>query len=152
LGVACRFLDPSGDAPAAAVGELVVGALDDAAALDDVVRGADVATYEWEGVPADSARYLAGTGVPVRPGDRSLEVAEDRVAEKDACRVLGIATPEYRAVASRDELDAALLAVGLPAVLKTRRGGYDGKGQAIVRSPSDADAAWAALGDAPLVL
>jgi len=152
LGVAFRFLDPSPDAPAAAVGELVVGGLDDEAALDEVARGADVVTYEWEGVPATSARHLAAHGMPVRPGDRSLEVSQDRLVEKDTFRALGVGTPEYRAVSSRPDLDTAVDAIGLPAVLKTRRGGYDGKGQAVLRAPSDLDAAWTSLGDVPLIL
>jgi len=152
LGVACRFLDPSPDAPAAAVGDLVVGALDDEAALDEVARGADVVTYEWEGVPAPSARHLAAGGLLVRPGDRPLEVSQDRLVEKDAFRALGIDTPQYHAVSSREELDEAIQAVGLPAVLKTRRGGYDGKGQFVLRELADANAAWSELGGLALVL
>ncbi|MFI5046415.1 MAG: 5-(carboxyamino)imidazole ribonucleotide synthase [Acidimicrobiia bacterium] len=151
LGVRCRFLDPSPDAPAAAVGELVVGDLGDERALAEVARGADVATYEWEGVPASAARFLAGS-LPVRPGDRPLEVAQDRLAEKEAFQALGIATPEYRVVGSHEDLASAVAAIGLPAVLKTRRGGYDGKGQVVLRDATDLDAAWDALGATPLVL
>ncbi len=146
MGTRFRFLDPSPDAPAAAVGELVVGALGDEEALAAVVDGADVVTYEWEGVPASAARFLAAR-LPVHPGARSLEVAQDRLVEKDTFRALGIATPEYAAVDTRDGLADAVAAVGLPAVLKTRRGGYDGKGQRVLRAPVDADAAWAALGE-----
>jgi 5-(carboxyamino)imidazole ribonucleotide synthase len=146
LDVRFRFLDPVDGAPASAVGELVVGALGDEGALIDVARGATVVTYEWEGVPADAARFLA-SGVPVRPGARSLEVAQDRLAEKDTFRLLGIGTPASSAVDSRADLDTAVDAVGgLPAVLKTRRGGYDGKGQAVLRSPADLDGAWTELG------
>ncbi len=141
LGLTFRFLDPSPDAPAAAVGELVVGALDDPAALDEVTRGADVVTYEWEGVPADSARHAARTAA-VRPGDRSLEVAQDRLVEKETFRRLGIAVPEFAPVTADDDLGAAIQAVGgHPVVVKTRRGGYDGKGQVVLRSPADRAAA-----------
>ncbi|HEX5588498.1 MAG TPA: 5-(carboxyamino)imidazole ribonucleotide synthase [Acidimicrobiia bacterium] len=151
LGARFRFLDPSPDAPAAAVGQLVVGELGDHAALTEVAVGADVVTYEWEGVPASAAQFLSSR-VPVRPGDRPLEVSQDRLVEKDTFRSLGVATAEYRAVSSSTELDAAAHELGLPAVLKTRRGGYDGKGQAVLRTSDDLEAAWAQLGAADLIL
>jgi 5-(carboxyamino)imidazole ribonucleotide synthase len=152
LGFRFRFLDPMGDAPAAAFGDLVVGELGDERALAEVAEGATVVTFEWEGVPAAAAQFLAADHT-VRPGARSLEVSQDRLAEKDLFRRLGLATPEYAAVDCRADLDAAVVRVGgLPAVLKTRRGGYDGKGQRVLRAPGDVDAAWAALGDAPLIL
>ena len=151
LGVTCRFLDPSRDAPAAVVGDLVVGDLGDEGALAEVARGADVVTYEWEGVPASAARFLAAL-VPVRPGDRPLEVSQDRIREKETFGALGIATPAFRAVDEREDLDEAVAALGLPAVLKTCRGGYDGKGQAVLRTDADVDAAWAVLGGPPLVV
>ena len=152
LGLRFRFLDPVAGAPAAAVGDLVVGALGDESSLAEVASGATVVTYEWEGVPADAARSLAER-YPVRPGARSLEVAQDRLTEKETFRRLGIATPAFAPVATRAELDHAVDAVGgLPAVLKTRRGGYDGKGQRVLRAAADIDAGWAALGDDPLIL
>jgi 5-(carboxyamino)imidazole ribonucleotide synthase len=151
LGLTFRFLDPSPDAPAAAVGDLVVGPLGDEHALSDVADGAAVATYEWEGVPADAARFLASR-IAVRPGDRSLEVAQDRLVEKEMFGTLGIATAAYQPVDSSAGLDAAAATVGLPAVLKTRRGGYDGKGQVVVRRSDELDAAWQHLGPAPLIL
>jgi 5-(carboxyamino)imidazole ribonucleotide synthase len=156
LGLRFRFLDPVAGAPAAAVGELVVGALGDETALAATADGAVAVTYEWEGVPASAATFLAGAepGRPVRPGARPLEVAQDRLVEKETCRALGIPTPAFAAVGSRADLDAAVEAVGgLPAVFKTRRGGYDGKGQAILREAADVDRAWAELGPAaPLIL
>jgi 5-(carboxyamino)imidazole ribonucleotide synthase len=153
LGLRFRFLDPGAGAPAAAVGELVVGGLGDETALAAVARGATVVTYEWEGVPAEAARILARDR-PVRPGDRSLEVSQDRLLEKETFRRLGIDTPAFAAVDDRPGLDHAVDAVGgLPAVLKTRRGGYDGKGQHVLRAPGDLDVAWSELGEAgPLVL
>ena len=86
------------------------------------------------------------------PSPRALEVSQDRLVEKDTFRSLGIATAPYRAVDDRASLDAAIGELGLPAVLKTRRGGYDGKGQAVLRSAADVDAAWTQLGGVPLIL
>jgi 5-(carboxyamino)imidazole ribonucleotide synthase len=153
LDVGFRFLDPVAGAPAGAVGDLVVGPLGDEDALTEVARGASVVTYEWEGVPADAARFLA-RDLTVRPGARSLEVAQDRLTEKETFRRLGIATPIFRAVDDLASLRAAVEEVGLPAVLKTRRGGYDGKGQAVLRAAGDVDPAGAELGAGavPLVL
>jgi len=151
LGLSFRFLDPSPDATARAVGDLVVGALDDVAAAAKAADGATVVTYEWEGVPAHTAVALAAD-VPVRPSARALEVAQDRLVEKSTFRRLGIATAPFRAVDERPSLDAAIAELGLPAVLKTRRGGYDGKGQAVLRDAGDADTAWRTIGDAPLIL
>ena len=151
LGLEFRFLDPSPDAPAGAVGHLVTGALGDERALAEAARGADVVTYEWEGVPASAARFLADR-VAVRPGARSLEASQDRLVEKETFRSVGIPTPEFAAVGSRHELDEAIRAIGLPAVLKTSRGGYDGKGQRVLRTAGDADRAWTDLGALPLVL
>jgi 5-(carboxyamino)imidazole ribonucleotide synthase len=151
LGLSFRFLDPTPGAPAGAVGPVVTGALDDLAAAGEAAAGAAVVTYEWEGVPADTARHL-GARAPVWPPPRALEVAQDRLAEKEACRALGIGTAPYRAVDTRADLDAAVRDIGLPAVCKTRRGGYDGKGQHVLHSRADVDAAWARLGGVPLIL
>ncbi len=151
LGVQFRFLDPSPEAPARAVGDLVVGGLDDIAAAREAAAGATVVTYEWEGVPAATARALA-EAVPLDPSPRALEVSQDRLVEKEALRALGISTAPFRAVDERASLDAAIAELGLPAVLKTRRGGYDGKGQAVLRSAGDAEGAWTELGGVPLIL
>ena len=117
LDVRFRFLDPVDGAPAAAVGDLVVGARSgDEAALAEVAQGATVVTYEWEGVPADAARFLVARGLPVRPGARSLEVAQDRLTEKETFRRLGIGTPAFAAVDDLPSLHAAVEQVGgLPA-------------------------------------
>jgi 5-(carboxyamino)imidazole ribonucleotide synthase len=151
LGVSFRFLDPSPDAPARMVGDLVVGGLDDVTAASKAADGADVVTYEWEGVPADTARALA-VDRPVHPPARALEVSQDRLVEKTALQQLGIGTAPFRAVDDRASLDDAIAAMGLPAVLKTRRGGYDGKGQAVLRTPADADPAFTEIGGVPLIL
>ncbi len=153
LGLELRFLDPSAGAPAAAVGTLVVGDLGDEASLVEVSDGATVVTFEWEGVPARAAQFLTDRGATVRPGARSLEVAQDRLVEKETFRALGISTPAFAPVDAAEELMAAVDTVGgLPAVLKTRRGGYDGKGQRVLRDRSDVDGAWDAVGAVPCIL
>jgi 5-(carboxyamino)imidazole ribonucleotide synthase len=151
LGCSFAFFDPSAVAPAGQVGDLVVGALDDVGAAEQAAKGADVVTYEWEGVPAATARALESLA-PVFPRPRALDVAQDRLVEKATLNGLGIATAPFRAVDDVDGLRAAVDALGMPAVLKTRRGGYDGKGQFVLRAPGDVDAAWAELGGVPLIL
>ena len=118
LGLTFAFLDPSPDAPAAAVGDLVVGGLDDVDAARRAASGAEVVTYEWEGVPAETARALQ-VDTPVSPLPRALEVSQDRLVEKDTFGSLGISTAPYRAVSDRSSLDTAIAELGLPAVLKT---------------------------------
>jgi 5-(carboxyamino)imidazole ribonucleotide synthase len=152
LGLQFRFLDPSPDATAGALGPLVVGALGDEAALAQVTEGAAVVTYEWEGVPAAGARFVAATGTPVAPPPVALDVAQDRVREKELCRRLGIGTPEFAPVDDRTDVERAVNELGLPAVLKTRRGGYDGKGQVVLREPEDVERGWSELGGVPLIV
>jgi 5-(carboxyamino)imidazole ribonucleotide synthase len=151
LGCSFAFLDPVEGAPSAAVGELVVGGLDDIEAARRAAAGAAVVTYEWEGVPASTARALEALA-PVLPPPRALDVSQDRVVEKQTLRSLGIATTPFRAVDSLADLITAVDAIGLPAVLKTRRGGYDGKGQAVLGEAADLHAAWTQLGNVPCVL
>ena len=151
LGIRCRFLDPSPEAPAGRAGELVVGAYDDPAALDRFADGLSLVTYEFENVPVGSAQRLAARG-RVFPPPQALEVSQDRLAEKRFLESVGIPVAPWRPVASLAELDRAVAELGCPAVLKTRRLGYDGKGQHVIQAPGDAERAWATLGDAPLVL
>jgi 5-(carboxyamino)imidazole ribonucleotide synthase len=151
LGLRFSFLDPAPESSAAMVGRVVTGALDDLDAADRASAGAAVITYEWEGVPAKTAGHVASIA-PLFPPAVALEVSQDRAAEKEACRALGVGTTEFRAVDTREELDRALAELGGPAVLKTRRGGYDGKGQLVLRDAADVDRAWAELGDVPLIL
>jgi 5-(carboxyamino)imidazole ribonucleotide synthase len=148
LDIDCSFLDPSPEAPAAAAGRLVVGPLDDREALLDTATGADAVTYEWEGVPAGVARLLAEAGHRVDPGARALEVSQDRWSEKSTFSELGIEIPACAPVATRAELRDAAAQIGLPAVLKTRRGGYDGKGQVVIEHGDDLGSAWSELGSA----
>ena len=146
LGIRCRFLDPSAEAPARRIGELLVGAYDDPALLAALADGADGVTYEFENFPADAAPP------GVLPPPRALAVSQDRLAEKELCRELGIATASFAAVDDERDLADALDRVGAPALLKTRRLGYDGKGQAALHAPADAAQAWAELGSVPLLL
>jgi 5-(carboxyamino)imidazole ribonucleotide synthase len=151
LGLRCRFLDPSPDAPAGAVGELVTGAYDEPAVLERFAAGLAVATYEFENVPVAGARHLARL-VTVVPPPAALEIAQDRLAEKAFLAKLGIPVAPFWPVDTRGELEAALARLDGRAVLKTRRLGYDGKGQHVLRGPGDADAAWRRLGGVPLIL
>ncbi len=150
MGLQLSFLDPSAESPAAAVGSLDVSDYTDPAALERLAR-ADVVTFEFENVPVAAVAALEARA-KVFPGSRALEVAQDRLNEKTCFRSLGIGTPAFEAVSTWPELVAALGRVGLPAVLKTRRFGYDGKGQAVLRSQADAQTAFDRLGGAPLIL
>lgn len=151
LGLRFRLLDPAADASAGQLAEHQPGGYDDAATLEQFAAGLDVVTYEFENVPVAAARALA-EHVPVFPPPAALEAAQDRLTEKTFFQNLGIATPPFAPVDTRADLAAAIAQIGLPAVLKTRRLGYDGKGQQVLRAPADAEAAWNALGGAPLIL
>ena len=145
LGLRFLVMDTVADACAGQFAPLLVGDYRDQQALAQFAEKVDVATFDFENVPAESAEWLAAR-VPVFPSPRALAVAQDRLAEKTLFRELGIPVPEFAAVSDRAGLDAALAAVGTPCILKTRRLGYDGKGQFRIRSLADADAAWEALG------
>ncbi|MEP7188470.1 MAG: 5-(carboxyamino)imidazole ribonucleotide synthase [Roseiflexaceae bacterium] len=150
LGLRFRFLDPAPDAPASHMAEHMQAGYDDAT-LEQFSAGLDAVTYEFENVPVAATRFLAER-VPVYPPPAALEAAQDRLVEKTFFQKLGIAIPPFAPVDSQADLDAAIAQIGLPAVLKTRRLGYDGKGQIILREPADAATAWATLGNAPLIL
>jgi len=145
------FFDPAREACAAPLGEHIHAGYDDETALTDFCARVDVATYEFENVPARCAAFVAARK-PLLPHPRALETGQDRLSEKQLFDTLGIAVPPYAAVSSREEFDAALRKIGLPCVLKTRRLGYDGKGQAVLHSAADAAAAWERLGRQPLLL
>ena len=152
LGERFVFLAPSSDAPAHHVGELWTGAYDDRQKLEDLARTAKVVTYELESVPLAAARWLAER-VPVYPPPKALEVSQDRLLEKAFFESQGIPTAAFAAVDDERGLREAVARIGLPAMLKTRRFGYDGKGQALLRAPEDVAAAWIAIGGgAPLIL
>ena len=129
-------------------GAFTRAAFDDADALARFADACDVVTYEFENLPVGP---LAALGDKLRPGTRSLEIAQDRAVEKRFLEANGARVAAWREVITEAELDAAVAALGLPLVLKSRRLGYDGKGQAWVREAGDARAAWASIGDAPAV-
>nr|WP_295378730.1 5-(carboxyamino)imidazole ribonucleotide synthase [Pseudoxanthomonas sp.] len=145
LGLRFLVMDTEADACAGQFAPLLVGDYRDEAALAEFAGKVDVATFDFENVPAESAEWLAAR-VPVFPNPRALATAQDRLAEKTLFRELQIPVPDFAPVATREELDAALAQVGAPCILKTRRLGYDGKGQFRIRTLADADAAWEALG------
>jgi 5-(carboxyamino)imidazole ribonucleotide synthase len=149
LGIACVTLDPAADSPAAQVGPAIVGAYDDPDALARLTADADVVTYEFENVPVDAMR---GVGTSVLPPPAALEAAQDRIAEKTLFTEVGLPVPTFAAVDDLASLAVAVDAVGLPAVLKTRRLGYDGRGQAVLRSPELLEDAWRAVGEVPSIL
>lgn len=145
LGLRFLVMDSVADACAGQCAPMVVGDYRDQVRLAEFASRVDVATFDFENVPAESAQWLSER-IPVFPNPGALATAQDRLAEKTLFRKLGIPVPDFAPVASREELDAALASIGAPAILKTRRLGYDGKGQYRLRSVGDADAAWAALG------
>jgi 5-(carboxyamino)imidazole ribonucleotide synthase len=151
LGLRFVFLDPATDACAAPLGEHLHGEFNDHEQLTRLAQRADVVTFEFENVPQESIEFLAQR-VAVRPGIPALISARDRLLEKNLFRELGIPTASFMAVDSREALESATVEVGLPAILKTRTLGYDGKGQALLRRSADLDAAWSRLGGAPLIL
>lgn len=145
LGLRVQVLDPAADACAGQVAPLQVADYHDHAALQAFAGDVQMATFDFENVPAAAAEQLAAC-VAVSPSPRALAVAQDRLSEKNLFQALGIPVPAFVDVDSRQALDAAIGQVGLPCILKTRRLGYDGKGQFRIRQASDADAAWEALG------
>lgn len=151
LGLHFRFLEAKRPAPVDDLGEVVRAAYDDMDALDRFAEGLDVVTYEFENVPVASARHLAER-LPVHPSPSALGVCQDRIHEKEAFVQAGIPTAPFRSVDSVEALEAGLEEIGLPAVLKTRRFGYDGKGQAVLREPGDVAGVWEELGGVPLLL
>ena len=149
LGYKCHILDPHEDPPAAQVSAHFTRADDDnAEALREFARSVDVATYEFENLPVAPLEAL---GDKLRPSTRSLAIAQDRAKEKAFIEDCGARVAGWRAVSSLEEVKSAIDEIGLPIVLKTRRYGYDGKGQAWIRSAEEAEAAWHAIGEEPAV-
>lgn len=136
LGCTFTFLDPSRAAGAAAVGRLLVAGYDDESGLSELASHSDVVTYEFENVPAEAARRVE-VSVPVFPPPRALELTQDRATEKELFDGCGLAVAPYRTATGAEQLAAAFDAIGSPAIVKTRREGYDGKGQVVVRSQRD---------------
>jgi 5-(carboxyamino)imidazole ribonucleotide synthase len=152
LGFKCHVYSPSPDSPAFEVVHRVTCAdYNDTEALDRFAADVDVVTYEFENVPADTATFLA-VRVPVLPDPQILATTQDRLAEKRFVAKLGIPTAAFAEVSAPGELAAALAKIGQPAVLKTRRYGYDGKGQATIRNGGDPATAWREVGGQPCIL
>jgi 5-(carboxyamino)imidazole ribonucleotide synthase len=151
LGLHFRFLDPSPEAPVGRIAQRVTAEYTDHSALEKFANGLEVVTYEFENVPVSAARFLAHR-VPVYPPPTALAAAQDRLAEKGLFRKLGISTTEFLPVSKPGEFPAAIEKLGLPAVLKTSRMGYDGKGQWILRTAQDVAKARSELPKLPLIL
>ncbi|MEA2934377.1 MAG: 5-(carboxyamino)imidazole ribonucleotide synthase [Variibacter sp.] len=152
LGLKCHIYSPDPDSPAFDVARRSTHAeYGDKEALDRFAAEVDVVTYEFENVPADTARFLSSR-VPVLPNPAVLATTQDRLTEKTFVSELGIGAARFAAIESLAELERAAKEIGLPAVLKTRRFGYDGKGQASVRAAADLSAAWDAIARQPAIL
>lgn len=148
LGIDMRFYSPDPEAPAGMRAELVVAPYENEAALAHFAEGLDFATYEFESIPISAVRNIAER-TTLRPPVLALETAQDRASEKACFEAVGIPTPRSATADSLREARAALEMVGRPAVLKTRRLGYDGKGQAVIRQGSDLEKAWVTVAGAP---
>ncbi|PJK13892.1 5-(carboxyamino)imidazole ribonucleotide synthase [Lysobacteraceae bacterium NML07-0707] len=145
LGLRFLVLDGNAESCAGQLAPMLVGEYGDEAVLCQFAGQVDVATFDFENVPAATAQWLAAH-TPVFPSPRALAVAQDRLSEKSLFRELGIPVPDFADVPDRAALDAAVARLGTPCILKTRRLGYDGKGQFRIKSPADVEAAWQALG------
>jgi 5-(carboxyamino)imidazole ribonucleotide synthase len=151
LGIECRFVDPSTEAGAQVAANQIVADYDNVDALIELAEWSDVVTFEFENVPAPALEVIAGRAT-LAPPQGALEVSQDRLAEKQLFESLGLPVAPYRAVNSQDELEAALAEIGTPAILKTRRLGYDGKGQVRIASADEAGHAWKSVESEPSVL
>jgi 5-(carboxyamino)imidazole ribonucleotide synthase len=149
LGLTTLFLDRSADAPAAAVAPILVGGLEDPAKLAELAARSDVLTFDWENISGAALAPLESR-IPIRPSAAALTLAQDRLLEKALFARLSIPVAAHAAVDTRADLEREIRRLGA-GVLKTRRLGYDGKGQYVVRTPADAGAAWAALGEPGLI-
>ena len=152
LGYRCHILTPEADSPAGQVAaRTFLGDYEDPVLLRDFALSVSAITFEFENVSAAGLDLLASIR-PVRPSPAVLRVSQDRAVEKAFLNGAGVGTAPWAPVGSRAELDAAVALLGLPAILKTAQGGYDGKGQEVLRAPGDCGAAWAELAPGPLVL
>jgi 5-(carboxyamino)imidazole ribonucleotide synthase len=152
LGFDTAILDPEPDAPAARVSaHSIVGAYDEPDALGRLAELADVVTFEFENVPAGAIEILADLGCATAPGGRALAIAQDRLAEKNFLNEAGAPTVAFAEVGGPADIVAALERLGHPLLLKSRRGGYDGKGQAWIEHAGEAEAAWNAIGVRPAI-
>lgn len=151
FGLRFKSFDPSVEAVAGQLTPLSSGNIEDESALENWARDVDAVTYEWENVLVASAQFLEKR-VPVFPPPRALEVAQDRLVEKQFLHDCDVPLPQFWSVHSREELGTATRESGFPCVLKTRRGGYDGKGQIVLNDQNDLNRAWDELGSVALIL
>ena len=152
LGYRCHILSPEPDCPAALVSAgMTLGDYEDGQTLHDFAHRVDVITFEFENISAEGLDLLAALK-PVRPAPAVLRISQDRIAEKSFLNAAGVATAPWRAVETLDDLHAAARALGLPAILKTTRLGYDGKGQALLTHEAAFSDAFAALAPKPFIL
>jgi len=151
LGLRFRFLEPASDSPAGQVGEQIAGAYDDPESLRRFSAGLAVATYEFENISVAAAAHISAQ-VPLFPPPAALAASQERLVEKTLFHTLQIPVPAFAPVDSQAMLEEAVARMGLPAVLKTRRFGYDGKGQRVLREESEVAGAWEELGGKPLIL
>jgi 5-(carboxyamino)imidazole ribonucleotide synthase len=151
LGIEFIFLDPAKDACANKLGTHLHGDYDDPALLARLAGMSDVVTYEFENVPSDVAHFLA-THTEVHPSPNALAIAQDRLVEKNYFNSIGIPTPNFAPIDSLADLTGAMTAIGWPAIVKSRRMGYDGKGQSFVRTPDDLAKAWEDLEGVPAIV
>ncbi len=150
LGVSCTFLDPSDNPPAASTGPVIKKAFDDIDAIAALAADCDVITYEFENVAVDALRQIS-INTSVYPPIEALRQAQDRLVEKRLFESLAIPLPKYHAVSSAADIEDAVATIGLPLVLKTRRMGYDGKGQFLLERRDQIEQAWQELGNASLI-
>ena len=152
LGFKCHIFEPGAEPPAGQVADRVTTAsYEDAAALEAFAKSVDVVTYEFENVPTEALDLIESI-VPIRPNRRALAVSQDRLKEKEFLRGLDLTVAPFAPVDTADDMARAVEDIGTPSILKTRRFGYDGKGQARLRSADDADQAFADMAGAPAVL
>lgn len=151
LGLKFIFLDPTPIACAADIGKHLIGDYTDKALLTQLAQESDIITYEFENVPVEIIDFL-NANTPVYPPGKALLIGQDRITEKTFLQGLGIATAPFSAVSSLEELHQAMPEIGYPAILKTRRFGYDGKGQVVLKNDQDLATAWQAVKNAPCVV
>jgi len=151
LGLHFIILDPSESAGATEIGEHLQGEYDDQALLAELAEKADIVTYEFENVPANVVKFLADH-TQIYPAGNALEIAQDRLTEKNYFHQLDIATAQFAQIDSLENLQSAMLDIKYPAILKSRRMGYDGKGQVLLKSSTDLSSAWTSMEGAPAIV
>jgi 5-(carboxyamino)imidazole ribonucleotide synthase len=151
LGLQFIILDPSNTAGATGLGEHLQGEYDDQALLAELAEKADIVTYEFENVPAEAASFLA-EHTQIYPASNALAIAQDRLKEKNFFHQLNIPTAQFAKIDSLEDLQKAMLEIKYPAILKSRRMGYDGKGQVRLKSSADLPEAWASMAEAPSIV